>query len=170
MVPSTAAHRHPPSTTAHCDPPSTAAHCDPLSTAAHRHLPPNTRHFPLSHSESCKLLKSPHLLVVRLVSGRLERVSEQSLWRMLWTLDKVVRVMFWGGVSALLATLLSALGVVSCLLAFITLWLLTAASYLYTADMKLPVSGKSVVVTGCDTGFGNTLALHLDKLVSGTLS
>ncbi|XP_042222815.1 uncharacterized protein LOC121867125 [Homarus americanus] len=93
-----------------------------------------------------------------------QRVSEQSLWRMLWTLDKVVRVMFWGGVSALLATLLSALGVVSCLLAFITLWLLTAASYLYTADMKLPVSGKSVVVTGCDTGFGNTLALHLDKL------
>ncbi|XP_045607758.1 D-beta-hydroxybutyrate dehydrogenase, mitochondrial isoform X2 [Procambarus clarkii] len=83
---------------------------------------------------------------------------------MLWTLDKVVRVVFWGGVSALLATVLSALGIVSCLLAFTTLWLLSAAIYLYTANMKEPAVGKSVVVTGCDTGFGNTLALHLDNL------
>ncbi|XP_045607761.1 D-beta-hydroxybutyrate dehydrogenase, mitochondrial isoform X3 [Procambarus clarkii] len=83
---------------------------------------------------------------------------------MLWTLDKVVRVVFWGGVSALLATVLGALGIVSCLLAFTTLWLLSAAIYLYTADLKEPVDGKSVVLTGCDTGFGNTLALHLDNL------
>ncbi|XP_071552206.1 D-beta-hydroxybutyrate dehydrogenase, mitochondrial-like [Panulirus ornatus] len=83
---------------------------------------------------------------------------------MLWTLDKVVRVVSLGGVSALLATLLSALGIVSCLLAFPALWLLTAAAYLYRANLKVSVTGKAVVVTGCDSGFGNTLALHLDKM------
>ncbi|XP_069951276.1 D-beta-hydroxybutyrate dehydrogenase, mitochondrial isoform X2 [Cherax quadricarinatus] len=85
-------------------------------------------------------------------------------WKMLWTIDKVVRLMFWGGVSALLATVLSVLGIMSCVLAFTTLWLFTASMYMYTANMKEPVVGKAVVVTGCDSGFGNTLALHLDKL------
>ncbi|XP_071552237.1 D-beta-hydroxybutyrate dehydrogenase, mitochondrial-like [Panulirus ornatus] len=83
---------------------------------------------------------------------------------MLWTMDKVVRVVSLGGVSALLATLLSALGIVSCLLAFPALWLLTAAAYLYRANLKVCAAGKAVVVTGCDTGFGHTLALQLDKL------
>ncbi|XP_071552266.1 D-beta-hydroxybutyrate dehydrogenase, mitochondrial-like [Panulirus ornatus] len=83
---------------------------------------------------------------------------------MLWTLDKVVRVVSLGGVSALLATLLSALGIVSCLLAFPALWLLTAAAYLYRANLKVSAYGKAVVVTGCDSGFGNILALHLDKM------
>nr|XP_053644338.1 D-beta-hydroxybutyrate dehydrogenase, mitochondrial-like [Cherax quadricarinatus] len=48
--------------------------------------------------------------------------------------------------------------------AFTALWLLTAAIYLFRADMKESALGKSVIITGCDSGFGNALALHLDKL------
>ncbi|XP_069951308.1 D-beta-hydroxybutyrate dehydrogenase, mitochondrial isoform X2 [Cherax quadricarinatus] len=83
---------------------------------------------------------------------------------MFWTLDKVVRVMFWGGASAIMACVVSALGLVSCMAAFTALWLLTAAIYLFRADMKESALGKSVIITGCDSGFGNALALHLDKL------
>ncbi|XP_050726882.1 D-beta-hydroxybutyrate dehydrogenase, mitochondrial-like [Eriocheir sinensis] len=83
---------------------------------------------------------------------------------MLWTLDKGVRVAFWGGVSALVASLLDILGLASCHLAFPAVWLITAATYLYRASLMVSPPGKSVVVTGCDSGFGHALALHLHKL------
>nr|XP_045608263.1 D-beta-hydroxybutyrate dehydrogenase, mitochondrial-like isoform X1 [Procambarus clarkii] len=110
------------------------------------------------------MVQCPRSYLVSTSVPELKSGAPQKLSRMLWTLDKVVRVEFWGGVSALLATVLSALGIVSCLLAFTTLWLITAAVYLYTADMKEPAVGKYVVVTGCDRGFGHALALQLDKL------
>lgn len=56
---------------------------------------------------------------------------------MLWTLDKGVRVAFWGGVSALLASLLDVLGLASCRLAFPAAWILTAATYLYCANLTV---------------------------------
>ncbi|XP_063872657.1 D-beta-hydroxybutyrate dehydrogenase, mitochondrial-like isoform X2 [Scylla paramamosain] len=84
--------------------------------------------------------------------------------KMLWTMDKGTRVAFWGGVSALLATFLDAFGLASCRLVFPVAWLLTAAAYLYRASLTVSPQGKSVVVTGCDSGFGHALALHLHKL------
>lgn len=56
---------------------------------------------------------------------------------MLWTLDKGVQVAFWGGVSALLASFLDALGFASCRLAFPAAWILTAATYLYRANLTV---------------------------------
>lgn len=83
---------------------------------------------------------------------------------MLWTTDKLMRVGFWGIVSFLLATLLSILGLLSCYLAFSVIWLLTAVIYLYKGTLEISTSCKAVMITGCDSGFGNELALHLDRL------
>ncbi|XP_071551078.1 D-beta-hydroxybutyrate dehydrogenase, mitochondrial-like isoform X2 [Panulirus ornatus] len=79
-------------------------------------------------------------------------------------LARLFRMLFWGCVSALLTVLVNTLGLCSCNVAFPIIWLLTAGTYLALASMKLPSLGKAVLVTGCDTGFGHHLALHLDKL------
>lgn len=38
---------------------------------------------------------------------------------------------------------------------------------LFVSSTQVSVAGKAVLITGCDTGFGFVLALHLDALVSG---
>ncbi|KAG7159011.1 D-beta-hydroxybutyrate dehydrogenase-like 5 [Homarus americanus] len=83
---------------------------------------------------------------------------------MFLTYDKISRVLFWGCVSALLATLLNLLGLCSCCVTFPLAWLLSSLIYLALASMKVPMSRKAVLITGCDTGFGHALALHLDKM------
>ncbi|XP_042861662.1 D-beta-hydroxybutyrate dehydrogenase, mitochondrial-like [Penaeus japonicus] len=84
---------------------------------------------------------------------------------MLWTQDKVIRVLFWGGFSLVVSEILSIIGLTSCCcLSFLGLWGLTAGAYLYRASLKVSPAGKAVVITGCDTGFGNALALRLHQL------
>ncbi|KAK8746641.1 hypothetical protein OTU49_017118, partial [Cherax quadricarinatus] len=81
-------------------------------------------------------------------------------------LDEAGDVLLCGGVSALLSSTLHLLGLfsTSCWLLFTTLWLLSAATILLLSAVKVSSDGKVVVVTGCDTGFGNALALHLHNL------
>lgn len=83
---------------------------------------------------------------------------------MFMTYDKIVRVLLCGCVSVVPAALLQLLGLCSCFLAFLTAWAASAAIYLAVASLKVEVTGKAVLVTGCDTGFGHALALHLHKL------
>ncbi|XP_037783264.1 D-beta-hydroxybutyrate dehydrogenase, mitochondrial-like [Penaeus monodon] len=84
---------------------------------------------------------------------------------MQWTQDRVIRVLFWGGFSLVLAEILSFIGLASCCcLSFLSLWGLTAGAYLFRASMQVSPTGKAVVITGCDTGFGNALAIRLHQL------
>ena len=44
---------------------------------------------------------------------------------------------------------------------------LTRIHYIYLFILtQITPDNKAVLITGCDTGFGHALALHLDKLVS----
>ncbi|XP_047496906.1 D-beta-hydroxybutyrate dehydrogenase, mitochondrial-like [Penaeus chinensis] len=84
---------------------------------------------------------------------------------MQWTQDRVIRVLFWGGFSLVLTEILSVIGLASCCyLSFLGLWGLTAGAYLFRASMQVSPTGKAVVITGCDTGFGNALAIRLHQL------
>ncbi|XP_071552182.1 LOW QUALITY PROTEIN: D-beta-hydroxybutyrate dehydrogenase, mitochondrial-like [Panulirus ornatus] len=83
---------------------------------------------------------------------------------MVWTVDRTGEVVFWGGVSGLLAALLHTLGIYSCYVVFPVAWLLCAGTSLALASFRVSSSGKAVVVTGCDSGFGHALALNLDQL------
>lgn len=82
-----------------------------------------------------------------------------------WTQDRVIRVLFWGGFSLVLTEILTFIGLTSCCwLSFLSLWGLSAGTYLYRASLKVSPTGKAVVITGCDTGFGNALAIRLHQL------
>nr|XP_045614241.1 D-beta-hydroxybutyrate dehydrogenase, mitochondrial-like [Procambarus clarkii] len=85
---------------------------------------------------------------------------------MVVTLDEAGDVLLCGGVSAALCSLLHLLGLScsTCWLLFTTVWLLTGVTCFLLSTLKVCCEGKVVLVTGCDSGFGNTLALHLDKL------
>ncbi|CAL4091150.1 unnamed protein product [Meganyctiphanes norvegica] len=91
-------------------------------------------------------------------------VGRELGFKMLWTGDKVFRVLFLGGLSLVLASLACLLQLASVTIVFPVLWAISAGIYLYTAQLQVPVSGKAVVVTGCDTGFGLQLAQQLDKM------
>ncbi|XP_042223158.1 D-beta-hydroxybutyrate dehydrogenase, mitochondrial-like isoform X2 [Homarus americanus] len=84
--------------------------------------------------------------------------------RMIWTYDKTEEVVFWGCVSVLLAALLHVLGLCSWWTVFPTTWLLSGGASLILSSLTVSSSGKAVLVTGCDTGFGNSFALILDRL------
>ncbi|XP_045607757.1 D-beta-hydroxybutyrate dehydrogenase, mitochondrial isoform X2 [Procambarus clarkii] len=81
-----------------------------------------------------------------------------------WSCDRTLEVVFWGAVSALLAGLLHALGLLSCWVAFPPAWALSAGAAIALSNITVSPSGKAVVVTGCDSGFGHSFALILDKL------
>ncbi|XP_042875559.1 D-beta-hydroxybutyrate dehydrogenase, mitochondrial-like [Penaeus japonicus] len=80
------------------------------------------------------------------------------------TYDKAARVLFWGGVSFVLASLLTFVGLVSWWLTFLASWTLASATYLALASLKVLPEGKAVLITGCDSGFGYATALFLDRM------
>ncbi|XP_037776200.1 D-beta-hydroxybutyrate dehydrogenase, mitochondrial-like isoform X2 [Penaeus monodon] len=80
------------------------------------------------------------------------------------TYDKAARVLFWGGVSSVLASLLAFLGLASWWPTFLASWSLAGAAYLTLASFKVFPVGKAVLITGCDSGFGYATALFLDQM------
>ncbi|XP_042859212.1 D-beta-hydroxybutyrate dehydrogenase, mitochondrial-like [Penaeus japonicus] len=80
------------------------------------------------------------------------------------TYDKAARVLFWGGVSFVLASLLTFVGLASWWLTFLASWTLASATYLALASLKVLPAGKAVLITGCDSGFGYATALFLDRM------
>ncbi|ROT62769.1 putative D-beta-hydroxybutyrate dehydrogenase, mitochondrial-like [Penaeus vannamei] len=84
------------------------------------------------------------------------------------TYDKAARVLFWGGVSSALASLLALLGLASWWPAFLASWTLAGATYLTLASFKVFSVGKAVLITGCDSGFGFATALFLDQMMDVT--
>ncbi|KAK7072899.1 (2R,3R)-2,3-butanediol dehydrogenase, partial [Halocaridina rubra] len=84
---------------------------------------------------------------------------------MLWTTDKIMMIAFWGMVSGHFATVLAFIGIFSCFMtSFLVMWLISSGAWLYFASLQIPPSKKAVLITGCDSGFGNAIALHLDNL------
>lgn len=82
---------------------------------------------------------------------------------MQWTLDRTKDVLFWGAASAVIAVLANILGF-SCFTTFLMLWLLSAGTCVFMSTLQVSSAGKAVFITGCDTGFGLSLALHLHQL------
>ncbi|KAK8744896.1 hypothetical protein OTU49_000672 [Cherax quadricarinatus] len=83
---------------------------------------------------------------------------------MLWTWDKTEVVVLWGLVSAMTATVLSVVTDYCCCSLFLSLWAVSSTAYIISASLQVHNSGRAVLVTGCDSGFGLALALHLHKL------
>ncbi|KAK7081562.1 putative short-chain dehydrogenases reductases (SDR) [Halocaridina rubra] len=85
----------------------------------------------------------------------------------MWSCDRIVDVFFWGGVSLLVTSLISILSMLSLVgfgLVFVTLWSLSASICLILAQLKIPTEKKAVLITGCDTGIGYALAIHLHEM------
>lgn len=80
------------------------------------------------------------------------------------TLDVWADVALWGCVSAALALLLHPLGLFSFTVVFLTAWAVASAACILMASLHVSTIGKTVLITGCDTGFGFALAQHLDSL------
>ncbi|KAK3871739.1 hypothetical protein Pcinc_023133 [Petrolisthes cinctipes] len=82
------------------------------------------------------------------------------------TVDVWCDVVLCGGVVGAVSTFLHLLGLSCCTssLLFLSLWALTSAVCILLPSLKVSPAGKTVLITGCDTGFGFALALHLDKL------
>ncbi|XP_066954519.1 D-beta-hydroxybutyrate dehydrogenase, mitochondrial-like [Macrobrachium rosenbergii] len=80
---------------------------------------------------------------------------------MRWTRDRAVDVVFWGGVSCLLAYVLGLQCPLNFWLLLTVIWASSAGIYLYFSSLTLPTEMKCVLITGCDTGIGYALALHL---------
>lgn len=83
---------------------------------------------------------------------------------MLWTWDKTDAVIFQGVLSAAASFLVSTATGRCCWTLFLGLWLVTSAVYVIAAALQVSPEGRAVLITGCDSGFGFDLALHLDKL------
>ncbi|KAK8398226.1 hypothetical protein O3P69_003858 [Scylla paramamosain] len=83
---------------------------------------------------------------------------------MVLTLDVRLDVAWWGCVSAALASLLHLLGLLPFTAVFLTAWVIASAACILMAFLDVSVAGKTVLVTGCDSGFGFALAQHLDSL------
>lgn len=83
---------------------------------------------------------------------------------MLLTLDVRMDVAWWGCVSAALASLLHLLGLLPFTAVFLTTWAITSAACILIASLDVSAEGKTVLITGCDSGFGFALARHLETL------
>ncbi|XP_066989809.1 D-beta-hydroxybutyrate dehydrogenase, mitochondrial-like [Macrobrachium rosenbergii] len=79
-------------------------------------------------------------------------------------LDKTARILSCGAASLAVSLPLHFAGLANILLFFPGAWLLTTSVYVLVANLRVPASGKAVLVTGCDTGFGHGLAVHLHQL------
>ncbi|XP_042888445.1 D-beta-hydroxybutyrate dehydrogenase, mitochondrial-like isoform X2 [Penaeus japonicus] len=84
--------------------------------------------------------------------------------KMLWTLDKASRLLFWCGPSFLLAGILKVAIHLSFGMTFASSFLVLGGLYLLVASFEIKAKGKAVLVTGCDSGFGHALAQRLDSL------
>ncbi|KAF2355580.1 Short-chain dehydrogenase/reductase SDR [Trinorchestia longiramus] len=87
--------------------------------------------------------------------------KEGSLKQPLLTLDRLLTVVSLGLLSLGVRCVLGAVCVSCPSLLALLLWLGAAAAFLTMSSRQLPVQGKSVLITGCDTGIGNQLALFL---------
>ncbi|KAK7084180.1 (2R,3R)-2,3-butanediol dehydrogenase [Halocaridina rubra] len=94
--------------------------------------------------------------------GTKEQLVKKKI-KMQFSLDRLKDVLFWGIVSAFTSVLCSCLGLTS-LTTFITLWLSTSCTVIFLSSLQIPLEGKAVFITGCDSGFGLNLALHLHQL------
>lgn len=83
---------------------------------------------------------------------------------MLWTWDKTDAVVGCGLVSAVLTVAARAVISSCCWTSFFILWGSLAGFYLISAFPQVSTQGRAVLITGCDSGFGLHLALHLHKL------
>ncbi|KAK8734886.1 hypothetical protein OTU49_005712 [Cherax quadricarinatus] len=83
---------------------------------------------------------------------------------MAWSYDRTGDVVFWGLVSGVVAASLHVLNICCPYIVFPAVWLLTAAASLTLSTLTVSPSGKAVLVTGCDSGFGHAFALILDKM------
>ncbi|XP_064104547.1 D-beta-hydroxybutyrate dehydrogenase, mitochondrial-like [Macrobrachium nipponense] len=80
------------------------------------------------------------------------------------TVDRARDVLLAGAGSALLAGLASVLGISGFLVTFVAAWVASVSVSVISSSLRVPATGKSVLVTGCDSGFGFELALHLHRL------
>lgn len=80
------------------------------------------------------------------------------------TVDRTRDVLLAGAGSALLAGLASCLGIVGFSTTFVVAWIASVSVSLFSSSLKISATGKSVLITGCDSGFGFQLALHLHRL------
>ncbi|XP_050714703.1 D-beta-hydroxybutyrate dehydrogenase, mitochondrial-like [Eriocheir sinensis] len=84
---------------------------------------------------------------------------------MLWTWDKTDAVLNCGILSGVLVGAVHAVVPFACCWsAFLLLWGISAAAYVISAALQVSTKGRAVLITGCDTGFGLGLALHLHRL------
>ncbi|XP_066972239.1 D-beta-hydroxybutyrate dehydrogenase, mitochondrial-like isoform X2 [Macrobrachium rosenbergii] len=81
---------------------------------------------------------------------------------MFLTIDRISRVVFWLCVSSVISTAAAIIGL-DCCTVFFTTWCLSAGAYLVLASLRVAPEGKAVLVSGCDSGFGHAVALHLHK-------
>ncbi|KAK3875741.1 hypothetical protein Pcinc_019380 [Petrolisthes cinctipes] len=85
-------------------------------------------------------------------------------------MDKIGRVGFWWCVSGVAASFLHLLNLSSFLVTFTSLALLSCTVCFLLASLTVETVGKTVLITGCDSGFGYALALHLDALGMGVVA
>ncbi|KAB7495048.1 D-beta-hydroxybutyrate dehydrogenase, mitochondrial [Armadillidium nasatum] len=81
-----------------------------------------------------------------------------------WTVDKSAQILLIGTVSALIGLIIGTISAYCGFCLFLLLWGTGSGYYVVRAMQQISPIGKAVLVTGCDTGIGNQLALHLDKL------
>ncbi|XP_037782916.1 D-beta-hydroxybutyrate dehydrogenase, mitochondrial-like isoform X2 [Penaeus monodon] len=84
--------------------------------------------------------------------------------RMLWTWDKTDAVIFQGVLCAVVSFLANTATGKCCWALFFALWGVTSAACIIVSALQVSPKGRAVLITGCDSGFGLALALHLDKL------
>lgn len=76
----------------------------------------------------------------------------------------ILDVLLLVGVSYVMATIVSCLSGLDMCMTLPAAFVMCAVVWVITEILQVPTSGKAVLVTGCDSGFGHALALRLDQL------
>ncbi|XP_050726869.1 D-beta-hydroxybutyrate dehydrogenase, mitochondrial-like [Eriocheir sinensis] len=91
-------------------------------------------------------------------------VCRRAVAKMAWNFDRTGEVLLWAGVSGIVAMVLNTFGCsFSCYWVFLGCWMLSAGTVITLSYIKVKPTGKAVIVTGCDHGIGNALAVHLHE-------